>query len=153
MFETSLTSTKTPQPGTQNGNFEFPQDVSVFLAGAWASHVGSFLQVTYNAQDDHFSIDNTDIRYANKRKVGGKELVYGVNLNNNPGVEDLWNSTPAWGFPWIASDSAPTPTAAPIIAGGSGAGRRRNRRLRHVGRSSVCGWNHLSLGPRGCSST
>ena len=36
MFETSLTATKTPQPGTQNGNFEFPQDVSVFLAGAWA---------------------------------------------------------------------------------------------------------------------
>jgi len=117
MFETSLASTKTPQPGTQNGSFEFPQDVSVFLAGAWADHVGSFLQVTYDAQADHFSIDNTDIRYANKRKVGGKDLVYGVNLNNNPGVEDLWNSTPAWGFPWIASDSAPTPTAAPIIAG------------------------------------
>ena len=95
----------------------FLKIVSVFLAGAWATHVGSFLQVTYNAQDDHFSIDNTDIRYANKRKVGGKELVYGVTLNNNPGVEDLWNSTPAWGFPWIASDSAPTPTAAPIIAG------------------------------------
>jgi len=117
MFETSLATTKTPQPGTQNGNFEFPQDVSVFLAGAWADHVGSFLQVTYNAQDDHFSIDNTDIRYANKRKLGGKDLVYGVNLNNNPGIEDLWNSTPAWGFPWIASDTAPTPTAAPIIAG------------------------------------
>src|SRR5208282_848406 len=75
-------------------------------------------QVTYNVQKNHFNIDNTDIRYANKKTVGGKDLVYGVNLNNNPGVEDLWNSTPAWGFPWIASDSAPTPTAAPIIAGG-----------------------------------
>jgi hypothetical protein len=118
MFETSFTGTKTPQPGTQNGSFEFPQDVSVFLAGAWTTHVGSFLQVTYDAQSDHFSIDNTDIRYANKKTVGGKDLVYGVNLNNNPGVEDLWNSTPAWGFPWIASDAAPSPTAAPIIAGG-----------------------------------
>ena len=117
MFETSFTATKTPQPGTQNGSFEFPQDVSVFLAGAWTTHVGSFLQVTYDTQDDHFSIDNTDIRYANKRNVGGKELVYGVTLNNNPTVEDLWNDTPAWGFPWIASDFAPTPTAAPIIDG------------------------------------
>src|SRR5208337_3322400 len=62
MFETSFTSLKTPQPGTQNGSFEFPQDVSVFLAGAWTSHVGSFLQLTYDAQGDHFSIDNTDIR-------------------------------------------------------------------------------------------
>jgi hypothetical protein len=32
-------------------------------------------------------------------------------------LEDLWNSTPAWGYPFIASDSAPTPTAAPIISG------------------------------------
>jgi hypothetical protein len=29
----------------------------------------------------------------------------------------LWNSTPAWGFPWIASDNAPTPNAAAIIDG------------------------------------
>ena len=107
MFETSFTSTNRPQSGTQNGTFEFPQDVSLFLAGGWSAHVGSFLQVTYSAQDDHFSIDNTDIRYANIGKLGGKELIYGLTLNNNPTVEDLWNSTPAWGYPWIASDSAP----------------------------------------------
>ena len=117
LFEASYTSTKSPQPGTQNGTFEMPQDISLFLSGTWTSHVGSFLQVTYSKQDDHFSIDNTDIRWANKATLGGKDLVYGVTLNNNPTVEDLWNDTPAWGFPWIASDSAPTPTAAPIIQG------------------------------------
>jgi hypothetical protein len=115
LFETSLTATKSPQPGGQNGAFELPQDVSLFLSGAWTSHVGSFLQITYNTQDNHFSADNTDIRYANKGTLGGKELDYGLTLNNNPTVEDLWNSTPAWGFPWIASDSAPSPAAAPII--------------------------------------
>src|SRR5208283_1072406 len=83
--------------------------------GAWASHLGSFLQVTYNVQDDHFSMDNTDIRYANKKQIGDKEWDYGITLNNNPTLEDLWNSTPAWGYPFIASDSAPTPTAAPVI--------------------------------------
>src|SRR5271168_716730 len=117
MFETSFTSTKSPVPGTQNGSVELPQDISLFLAGAWTSHIGSFLQVTYDTQDDHFTSDNTDIRYANKRNFAGKELVYGVTLNNNPTVEDLWNDTPAWGFPWIASDWAPTPTAAPVIDG------------------------------------
>ncbi|HXY50824.1 MAG TPA: hypothetical protein VEI01_15320 [Terriglobales bacterium] len=117
MFETSFTLLGSPQPGTQNGTFEFPQDVSLFLSGRWTSHIGSFLQVTYNTQDDHFSSDNTDIRYANTTKLGGKELVYGVDFNNNPTVEDLWNSTPAWGFPWVASDFAPTPTAAPIVDG------------------------------------
>jgi len=117
MLETSFTSLKSPVPTTQNGNFEFPQDISLFLSGAWTSNVGSFLQVTYDTRDDHFTSDNTDIRYANKTKMGGKEFVYGVDLNNNPTVEDLWNDTPAWGYPWIASDFAPTPTAAPILNG------------------------------------
>ncbi|MFZ0462205.1 MAG: hypothetical protein WAL82_07340 [Candidatus Acidiferrales bacterium] len=117
MFETSLTDTKTAQPGTQNSSFEFPQDMSLFLAGAWTTHIGSFVQVTYDTQDDHFTSDNTDIRYADKRNFSGKELVYGLTLNNNPSVEDLWNDSPAWGFPWIASDSALTPTAAPIVDG------------------------------------
>lgn len=116
MLETSFTSTKTPVPGTQNGSVELPQDVSLFLSGAWTTHVGSFMQVTYNTQDDHFSIDNTDIRFAKATKWGSKELVYGLNVNNNPTVEDLWNSTPAWGYSWVADDWAPTPTAAPILA-------------------------------------
>jgi len=116
-LETSLTSTKVPQSGTQNWNFEFPQDVSIYLAGAWATHLGSFLQMTYDVQDDHFSIDNTDIRYAMKTQANGKELDYGLTLNNNPTVEDLWNSTPAWGYPFIAPDSAPGPAASPIING------------------------------------
>jgi hypothetical protein len=116
-FEASFTNTKAPQPGTQNGNAEFPQDISLFLAGAWAQHVGSFLQLTYDTQGDHFSMDNTDIRYARIGKLAGKEWVWGITLNNNPTVEDLWNSTPAWGFPFIASDVAPSPTAAPMIQG------------------------------------
>jgi hypothetical protein len=116
ILEASFTSTKSALPATQNGVYEFPQDLSLFLSGAWTSHVGSFLQVTYNAQKNHFNIDNTDIRWANKGTLGGKELAYGVTLNNNPTVEDLWNSTPAWGYPWIAPDSAPSPTAGPIIA-------------------------------------
>ncbi len=116
MLETSFTSTKSPVPGTQNGSVELPQDVSLFLSGAWTTHVGSFLQVTYDTQADHFSMDNTDIRYANTTKWGGKEFVYGLDVNNNPTIEDLWNSTPGWGYPWVADDWAPTPTAAPIIA-------------------------------------
>src|SRR6516165_1856465 len=65
MLDTSFTSIKSPIPTTQNGSFELPQDISLFLSGAWTSHVGSFLQVTYDTQADHFSMDNTDIRYAN----------------------------------------------------------------------------------------
>ncbi len=117
-FEASVTNLNSAQPGSQNGTAEFPQDISLFLSGAWTSHVGSFFQVTYDTQDDHFSMDNTDIRYANKKMLGQKELDWGLTLNNNPTVEDLWNTTPAWGFPFILSDSAPGPAASPLLNGG-----------------------------------
>lgn len=65
-------------------------------------------------------MDNTDLRYANQAKVAGHEFAYGVTLNNNPTVEDVWNSTPAWGFPWISSASGVSPIASPVINGGLG---------------------------------
>jgi hypothetical protein len=126
LFDTAFTSLRSPQPvvqtgGTltsQNGSFQFPEDASLFLAGAWSTHVGSFVQVTYSSQNDHFTWDNSDIRYANSTKLFKKDLAFGITLNNNPTVEDLWNSTPAWGFPWVNSDWAPKPNAGAIINGG-----------------------------------
>src|SRR5215469_13604766 len=38
MLDTSFTSTKSPVPGSQNGSFEMPQDISLFLSGAWTTH-------------------------------------------------------------------------------------------------------------------
>jgi len=126
LFDTAFTSLRSPQPvvqsgGTatsQNGSFQFPEDASLFLAGAWATHVGSFVQVTYSSQNDHFTWDNSDIRYANATKLFKKDLAFGITLNNNPTVEDLWNSTPAWGYPWVNSDWAPTPNAGALVNGG-----------------------------------
>ena len=53
-----------------------------------------------------------------KCKRTGKDWIFGITLNNNPTLEDVWNALPAWGYPFIASDSAPTPAAAAIIQGG-----------------------------------
>jgi len=117
MMEISNTGLKTTESGTQNWGSSVPQDSSLFLAGSYATHLGGFVQVTYDSQADHFSWDNTDVRYSNNGKFAGKSLVYGVDINNNPTVEDLWNDTPAWGFPWVASPSAPSPAAAAVIDG------------------------------------
>ncbi|MBI1817613.1 MAG: cytochrome C [Deltaproteobacteria bacterium] len=117
MLQTSLTRTDAQQPGTQNANVEFPQQLSIFLAGEITPHIGTFLQVTYTGQDDNFSLDNTDIRYADDTTIGDRELIYGVSLNNNPTVEDLWHSTPAWAFPFASADSAPTPAASALVDG------------------------------------
>ena len=114
----SNTSFQATQPGTQNNAAGFPQQLSLFLAGSFAPHFGGFAQVTYTHSDDHFGMDNADFRFANRASMGKTDLDYGVTVNNNPTVQDLWNSTPAWGFPWISSPSAVGPIASPIINGG-----------------------------------
>jgi hypothetical protein len=116
----SDTAYQANQPASQNGTAGFPQQLSIFLAGGYASHFGGLAQLTYTHTDDHFGLDNTDLRYANQAKVAGHDLAYGVTLNNNPTVEDLWNSTPAWGFPWISSASGVSPIASPVINGNLG---------------------------------
>jgi hypothetical protein len=118
MLLMSDTASQAVVPGTQNNTAAFPQQLSVFLAGEFATHFGGFAQVTYDHSSDHFTMDNTDLRFAEERTLGGKDWIYGVTLNNNPTVEDVWNSTPAWGYPWISSESAVGPLAAPLIDGG-----------------------------------
>jgi hypothetical protein len=38
-----------------------------------------------------------------------------VTANNTPTLQDVWNTIPAWSFPYIRSALAPMPTAAPFI--------------------------------------
>ncbi|HEY6447830.1 MAG TPA: hypothetical protein VIY53_15320 [Acidobacteriaceae bacterium] len=117
MLLLSNTTFQSNAPSTQNSAVGFPQQLSLFLAGGIASHFGALAQVTYSHSGDVFAMDNTDLRYANETKLGGKELDYGITLNNNPTVSDLWNSTPAWGFPWISSESGVGPIASTLIDG------------------------------------
>jgi hypothetical protein len=117
MIQSSFTSVDSRQPDTQNDNLQLPSQLSLFYAGRIASKLGAFVQMTYDAVDDHFSLDNTDIRFADNAASDSGSLVYGLTLNNNPTVQDLWNSTPAWGFPYTASEIAPTPAAATQLDG------------------------------------
>src|ERR1700688_993138 len=114
----SNTAFQANQPASQNNAAGFPQQLSIFLAGGFASPFGGFSQGDYNHSTEHFNMDQTDLRFANRGKLFGKDLDYGVTANNNPTVEDLWNSTPAWGFPWISTASGVSPIANPLINGG-----------------------------------
>ena len=123
MFMTSISQLSKPLAdtgtgqNTQNGTVEFPQQLSLFFAGEISDHMGAFSQLTYEPDADHFSIDNTDIRYATHYNVGGADSIWGLTLNNNPTVEDVFQSTPAWGFPFISSPVTPEPIAATLIDG------------------------------------
>jgi hypothetical protein len=118
MLQASYTYTNKKQPDTQNNNISFPQQLSLFLAGEITPKIGGFIQVTYDDQSGSIGLDNSDIRYANQTELASENLIYGVTLNNNPSMQDLWNSTPAWSFPYASSSVAPSPMAATLIEGG-----------------------------------
>ena len=117
MVQTSFTSTKKAQPGTQNGVVLFPDQLSIFTGGEITPHVGGFLQVTFDPQTGQLGVDNADFRYATHATVLSKRATLGLSLNNNPTVQDIWNSSPAWGFPYGSSAVAPAPAAATLVDG------------------------------------
>jgi len=141
MAQASVTSTRkndTTDPDTgettevtqRNNQFVF-SGASIFLAGKVTDHVGGFIQWSYDnlatkadgTLGGHSGIDNTDIRVVGTYSGPGAaepELIYGFTLHNNPTVQDVWNSTPAFGFPFTSSGLANTPAAATLIDGGLG---------------------------------
>jgi hypothetical protein len=113
MVQSSFTHIEKSVPGVQNNSVTLPQQLSVFYAGQVTPHIGTFIQMTYDGHS--FGMDNVDIRYANQAKIGGRNITYGLTLNNNPAVQDVWNTSPAWRFPSAGSDAAQSPAKSSII--------------------------------------
>ncbi|HTQ99392.1 MAG TPA: hypothetical protein VMH83_05360 [Candidatus Acidoferrum sp.] len=94
------------------------QEASLFVAGRLTDHVGTFSQITYSDIDRRLALDNVDVRYSNTGSLLDKSLSWGVSFNNNPTLQDPWNTLPAWRYPYTASELAPAPGAATLINGG-----------------------------------
>ena len=101
------------------------QTGSVFLAGKVTDNIGVFAQATYNNYDSQnpdtghwkgkWASDNFDLRYADRFIDTNKDLIVGLNLNNNPSIADPWNTVPAW-IQYVPTRFGVTgPDAAPII--------------------------------------
>jgi hypothetical protein len=84
---------------------------SLFIAGRISDNFGVFTQITYDNYagqsvgpdgsslgtfQGHSNADNMDFRYADRLIGGGRDLIFGLSLNNNPSVSDPWNTAPAW---------------------------------------------------------
>ncbi|AKJ68127.1 cytochrome C [Pandoraea thiooxydans] len=122
MVQSSITSTRT----IDQNNYDFVRDkdfvplqqVSLFYGGRIAGPVGAFAQVTYDGVAHHGALDNTDIRAAWHFTQQDVDFIFGVTVNNNPTVSDVWNSTPAFGFPYASSSVSVPPLAGALIDGG-----------------------------------
>ena len=139
MAQASVTSTRNnkatdPETGetvtvNQRNNSFVLCCASVFLAGKVTDYLGGFIQWSYDnlattadgTLGGHSGADNMDIRVVGQYSAvgaGEPDLIYGFTLHNNPTVQDVWNSTPAFGFPFTSSPLAQTPGAATLIDGG-----------------------------------
>jgi hypothetical protein len=131
------TATDNPPPAdpfAPNNNFTFASPMSFFWGGAITDHIGAFAQLSYSGPSGapgadlfvhSWGWDNTDVRYADSTTLGKMNITYGITANNNPTVQDPWNTTPAWQFPYVASPFQGVGNGfgpAPIIDAGFGPG-------------------------------
>ncbi len=137
MAQLGRTQIKNNDDGTGTGTLVTARDrmaafngASIFLAGKVNDNIGGFVQWTYGREYStdgtsvgHSSLDNTDLRWIGRvtgESAGDVKLLYGLTLHNNPTAQDVWNSTPAFGFPFTASPTAVGPTAGTQIEGALG---------------------------------
>jgi len=94
--------------------YSMPNEFSLFFAGEISPKIGSFIQMTMAPPEGvmNFEMDNADIRYA----THSGDTTWGITVNNSPTVQDLWNSTPVWGYPFTGGPGI----TQPLIADGLG---------------------------------
>jgi hypothetical protein len=123
--QSSFTHTQQPQPGgaapgfKPNDNFAIDQ-LSLYYAGQIAPKLGGFIELNYDGVAQQAKLNNVDIRYASEGQLLGQDVLWGVTFNNSPTVQDPWNSTPVWGFPYNRSALSPIPMASTLVDGSIG---------------------------------
>jgi len=94
--------------------YSMPNEFSLFFAGEISPKMGSFIQMTMAPPEGgmNFEMDNADIRFATQ----SGDTTWGITLNNSPTVQDVYNSTPVWGYPFTGGPGI----TQPLIADGLG---------------------------------
>ncbi len=100
-------------PAAINGNSPSSsmdaQVFSVFAGGHITDNFGAFLQFTagkYSGEQTPStgwggSIDNSELRYADRIVGQDSDLIYGVYMNNRALMSDVWNNMGPWQSGWI----------------------------------------------------
>ena len=96
------------------------EDVSLYAAGKYFENMGGYLKWTLSLANtnpiygssgvqtgtkvgqDAF-LDTSEVRIANQSTIGGHGVAWGFSVNNAPGVQDLWSTTPGFSFPYRTS--------------------------------------------------
>jgi hypothetical protein len=109
-----------PQPNggvnNQNNFVDGAQQLSVYYGGQIYGNLGAFIQFSYsNDYVRSFGMDNSDVRYTGQFTFANTDVLWGITLNNRPTMQDVWNTTPVWAYPFLSSSFGPGPAAATMI--------------------------------------
>lgn len=96
-----------PTSDTHTNNNVVLNQASLFYGGTIYGNLGALIQGTYDGIGHTWALDNSDVRYTDRAQVFGIDFVYGIDVNNNPTVQDVWNTTPAWGIPYNQAATGP----------------------------------------------
>jgi len=101
---------------TQNGSPEAYQ-----FTGEFGTKLSDFAGIFWEYQvANQFPgwkgvVDLVDIRATHFLHPGNHELLIGFDSNNNPSVQDVWNTVPAWRYPFYTSPQSPGQPGSPMI--------------------------------------
>lgn len=116
--KTSKAQSSPPTDSSKTNNNSGLDEASIFLAGKLFENAGIFAQFTRDQNEKATAWDQVDARFVRNITVAGKDSVIGVSVNNNPSVQDPFNTIGTWGYPYTGSALAPTPGAASMLNGG-----------------------------------
>jgi hypothetical protein len=119
---------------TQKDGKWLVDQASIFVAGKITNNVGLFSQFTYTPYDytdtngnikGHAGSDEFDLRYAGRSLISNNDAVWGFTIHNTITAQDVWNSSAAWGYPYVlrSGGALGTPMDLPvssILDGGLG---------------------------------
>ena len=96
------------------------EEANLYAAGKYWENIGGYLKWTSSFANtspiyasggvqtgtkvgqDTF-LDSSEVRMARELKLGKHDVVWGLDVNNSPSVQDLWSTTPANAFPYRTS--------------------------------------------------
>jgi hypothetical protein len=113
--QTGKATSFAPAPGFGTNDNVALDKLSAFLAGGYGDHFGGMAQFTYYGVGSSPSWDVLDVRAVDHVTLDGQDVLVGLSLNNSPTVEDVWNTLPAWGFPYTTTGLVPSPNTSTVI--------------------------------------
>ena len=103
----------------RNNNFALNEVVG-WVAGRILPHLGSFIAIEYSEPERHTELDHFNVTYAQPLKIGGKDAILGLTVNNAPGSTDPFQSFSEMAFPHDSPELVPERLGVPLLTEGLG---------------------------------